>query len=68
MLKIKDNLFNKNQIRCIQQIYFQEKSCDGLYIEYIEKALIDGRYKEIIEYIIQRRKEIEQGSDSNENN
>ena len=36
MLKINDNLFNKNQIRCIQQRYFQEKSCDGLYIEYID--------------------------------
>ena len=31
--------------------------------EYIEKALIDGRYKEIIEYIIQRRNELEKGSD-----
>lgn len=36
--------------------------------EYIERALIDGRYKEIIEYIIQRRNELEQESDSNENN
>lgn len=33
--------------------------------EYIEQALIDGKYKEVIEYIIQRRNEIEQGSDSN---
>lgn len=33
--------------------------------EEIEKALIDGRYKEIIEYIIQRRNELEQGCDSN---
>lgn len=33
--------------------------------EYIEKALISGKYEEVINYIIQRRKEIEQGSDSN---
>lgn len=37
--------------------------------EYIEQALIDGKYKEVIEYIIQRRNEIGQGSNSNvENN
>ena len=32
--------------------------------EYIEQALISGKYEEVINYIIQRRKEIEQGSDS----
>lgn len=31
--------------------------------EYIAKALIDGSYREVIEYIIQRRTELEQGSD-----
>ena len=30
--------------------------------EYIEKALIDGHYEEVIKYIIQRRNELEQRS------
>ena len=31
--------------------------------EYIEQALISGKYEEVINYILQRRKELEQGSD-----
>lgn len=38
MLKIKDNLFNKKQIRSIQKRYFENKNCDGLYIEYINDS------------------------------
>ena len=36
--------------------------------EYIYQALISGKYEEVINYIIQRRKELEleQGSDSND--
>lgn len=34
--------------------------------EYIEQALISGKYEEVINYILQRRKELERGSDSNE--
>lgn len=34
--------------------------------EYIEQALISEKYEEVINYILQRRKELEQGSDSNE--
>lgn len=55
MLKIKDNLFNKNQIRCIQQRYFQEKSCDGLYIEYIDGSFCI-LYKTTIKDIIDLEK------------
>ena len=55
MLKIKDNLFNKNQIRCIQQRYFQEKSYDGLYIEYIDGSS-DIVYGATIEDIIDLEK------------
>ena len=36
MLKIKNNLFNKKQIRCIKQNYYQHKQSDGLYIEFID--------------------------------
>lgn len=38
MLKIKDNLFNKKQIRSIQQRYYSHKNCYGLYIEYIDDS------------------------------
>ena len=31
----------------------------SLICEYIEKALMEERYKEVIDYIIQRRNEIE---------
>ena len=55
MLKIKDNLFNKNQIRWIKQRYFQEKSYDGLYIEYIDGSS-DIVYGATIEDIIDLEK------------
>lgn len=40
MLKVKDNLFNKKQIRHIQQRYYGIVQCDGLYIEYIDGSSV----------------------------
>lgn len=55
MLKIKDNLFNKKQIRSIQKRYFENKSCYGLYIEYIDDSY-DIVYGAAIEDIIDLEK------------
>nr|DAV26505.1 MAG TPA: hypothetical protein [Caudoviricetes sp.] len=55
MLKIKDNLFNKKQIRSIQERYFANKNCDGLYIEYINDSF-DIVYGATIEDIIDLEK------------
>lgn len=55
MLKIKNNLFNKKQIRCIQQKYYQNNQCDGLYIEYIDDSY-DIVYEATIEDIIDLEK------------
>lgn len=55
MLKIKDNLFNKKQIRSIQKRYFENKSCYGLYIEYINDSF-DIIYGATIEDIIDLEK------------
>ncbi len=55
MLKIKDNLFNKKQIRCIQQRYFENKGCYGLYIEYINDSF-DIVYEANIEDIVDLEK------------
>lgn len=55
MLKIKDNLFNKKQIRSIQKRYFENKKCDGLYIEYINDSF-DIIYGATIEDIIDLEK------------
>ena len=55
MLKIKNNLFNKKQIRKIQQKYYERKQCDGLYIEYIDDSF-DIVYGATIEDIIDLEK------------
>ena len=55
MLKIKNNLFNKKQIRCIQQNYYQHNQSDGLYIEYIDGSY-DIVYGATIEDIIDLEK------------
>ena len=55
MLKIKDNLFNKKQIRSIQKRYFENKNCDELYIEYINDSF-DIIYGATIEDIIDLEK------------
>lgn len=55
MLKIKDNLFNKKQIRYIKQKYYQHKQSDGLYIEYIDDSF-DIVYGATIEDIIDLEK------------
>lgn len=55
MLKIKNNLFNKKQIRCIKQNYYQHSQSDGLYIEYIDGSS-DIVYRATIEDIIDLEK------------
>ena len=49
----------KNAIRfaCLMEDYLNIPS---FVCEHIEKALINNKYKEVIEYIIQRRNELEQ--------
>lgn len=37
----------------------------SMICERIEHTLINGKYEEVIDFILRRRKELEQGSDSN---
>ena len=55
MLKVKDNLFNKKQIRSIKERYFENKNCNGLYIEYNNDSF-DIIYGATIEDIIDLEK------------
>ena len=56
----------QNAIRfaCLMEDYLDIPS---FVCEYIEKALIDNKYKEVIEYIIERRSELEQEMATTEN-